>query len=91
MLTQDKNIYRHYSNNSGGIVGGMSTGENIYFDVFVKPVPTLMRPLRTVDIITKKEVPAIKERSDVWIVPACGIVCESMTAFVIAREYIKNI
>ena len=85
----DDNTYKHYTNNSGGIVGGMSTGENIYFDVFVKPVPTLMRPLKTVDINTKQELPAIKERSDVWIVPACGIVCESMTAFIIAREYSK--
>ncbi|MFW5781751.1 MAG: chorismate synthase [Candidatus Muiribacteriaceae bacterium] len=80
----------HNTNNTGGIVGGMSNGENIYMDIYVKPVPTLMSPLKTIDIDTGEEAEAMKERSDVWVCPALGVIAESMGAIVLAGEYLRR-
>jgi chorismate synthase len=80
--------YRHKSNNAGGIEGGMSNGETIWFRAAVKPIPTLMRPLKSVDMKTKEVVDAIKERSDVCAVPAAGVVMDNIAAWVIAQEMI---
>jgi len=77
-------IYRK-RNNAGGIEGGMSNGEDIVLHIFMKPIPTLMRPLRSVDIKTKKPFDAHKERSDVTAVPACSVVAEAAVAPVIAN------
>lgn len=78
------------TNNCGGIIGGMSTGQDINIQVNVKPIPTLMQPLNTFDIKTGKSKKALKERSDVWAVPAAGIVCESMCAFIVLKYYLKK-
>ncbi len=77
-------IYRK-RNNAGGIEGGMSNGEDIVLHIFMKPIPTLMRPLHSVDIKTKKPFDAHKERSDVTAVPACSVVAEAVVAPVIAN------
>jgi chorismate synthase len=78
--------YHHKTNNAGGIEGGMSNGETIQFRAAVKPIPTLMKPLKTVDISTKEIIDASKERSDVCAVPAAGVVMENIAAWVIAKE-----
>jgi chorismate synthase len=80
------NGYYHKTNNAGGIEGGMSNGETIQFRAAVKPIPTLMKPLKTVDISTKEIIDASKERSDVCAVPAAGVVMENIAAWVIAKE-----
>ncbi len=68
------------TNNAGGIEGGMSNGEEIILRAAMKPIPTLMRGLRTVNYVTGEKSRAAAERSDVTAVPACEIVLESAAA-----------
>ena len=75
------------SNRAGGIEGGMSNGEPIVVRVALKPIPTLGKPLRTVDILTGRGAEASSERSDVCAVASAAIVAESAVAFEIARAY----
>ncbi|MCX7821025.1 MAG: chorismate synthase [Brevinematales bacterium] len=82
--------YYRKTNNAGGIEGGMSNGSPIVFRAVMKPIPTLMSPLSTVNISSKEKVEAIKERSDVTAVGACGVVIENSIAFVIANALISR-
>lgn len=82
-------FYRE-TNFSGGIEGGMTNGENIVIRGAVKPVPTLMKPLPSIDLITKEETKAVVLRSDVCIVPAAGVIGESMLAWVLADTIITE-
>ena len=77
------------TNNAGGIEGGMSNGENIVLRVAVKPIPTLMQGLRTVDIKSGEQTVAAPERSDYCAVPAAGVVAENAVAFALADELMK--
>ena len=78
------------SNNAGGLEGGMTTGMPLVVTCAMKPIPTLMKPLQTVDLDTHNPVPASKERSDVCAVPACAIVAESEVAFALANAYLEK-
>ncbi|MEX2323206.1 MAG: chorismate synthase [Acidimicrobiia bacterium] len=71
---------------AGGIEGGVSTGQTIRARAAMKPLSTLMRPLRSADVVTKEPAAAFRERSDVCAVPAAGVVCEQMVAWVLASE-----
>lgn len=73
------------TNNSGGIDGGMTTGEDIVLTCTMKPIPTLKTPLPTVDIRTKQTVAAAFERSDVCAVPALSVICECVSIFEVAK------
>jgi len=76
---------------SGGIEGGMSTGEVIVTRAAMKPLATLNRPvLTTVDVVTKEETVSFKERTDVTAVPAAGVVGETMVALVLANEVLRK-
>lgn len=77
------NYYRK-TNNAGGIEGGMSNGEEIVLRAVMKPIPTLMKGLNTVDAVTKKAVKAAGERSDVAAICAAEIILESVVAFTLA-------
>lgn len=77
--------YYRESNHAGGIEGGMSNGTDLVARIHVKPLPSLGRPLKSVDIISKKRVCAQKERADVCVVPAAGVVGEAMLAFVLTQ------
>ena len=77
------------TNNAGGIEGGMSNGENIVIRAAVKPIPTLMKGLGTVDIATHKAAVAAAERSDYCAVPAAAVVAENVVAFALADEILK--
>ncbi len=78
------------TNNSGGIEGGMSNGMPIILRAAMKPIPTLRRPLRSVDITTKKSVKAAYERSDICAVPAAGVIGEAMVALTIADAFLEK-
>ncbi len=78
------------TNKAGGIEGGMSNGEHIVLRAAMKPIPTLMKPLRSVDMATKKPFKASIERSDVCAVPAAGVVAEAVVAFEIASAMIEK-
>ena len=83
-LADDGSVYRR-TNRAGGLEGGMTNGEEIILRAAMKPIPTLMTPLHSVDIATHQEVLACKERSDTCAVPAASVVGEAMVAFVIAQ------
>src|SRR3990172_11553149 len=78
------------TNMAGGIEGGISNGENIVLRAAMKPIPTLMKPLRSVDLATKKPFKAGVERSDVSAVPAAGVVAEAAVAFELASAMIEK-
>jgi len=71
---------------AGGTEGGMTTGQPLRVRVAMKPLSTVMRPLQTVDVVTKEPQVAFRERSDVCAVPAAGVVAEQMVAIVVAQE-----
>ncbi len=78
------------SNNAGGLEGGMTTGMPLIATVAMKPIPTLMTPLTTVNLDTLEPELASKERSDVCAVPACAVVAESEVALVLANAYLER-
>ena len=78
------------TNNAGGIEGGMTNGMPVVIRVGMKPIPTLRKPLMSVDINTKKPFSAAYERSDVCAVPAAGVVGEAMAALVIADAFLEK-
>ena len=84
LADEDGNLYRE-TNFAGGIEGGVSNGEEIVARAAMKPLPTLMRPLRSVDLDTGEPGEALVERSDVAAVEALAIVAEAAVAFELAR------
>ena len=83
---ETRGFYRE-TNRSGGLEGGMTTGEPLVARAAMKPLPTLTKPLRSVDIATKQPAQALRERTDSCVVPAAGVVGEAMVAFVLADAY----
>jgi chorismate synthase len=79
--------YHRETNRSGGLEGGMTTGEPLVARVAMKPLSTLTKPLRSVDTETKEPAQALRERTDSTAVPAAGVVGEAMVAFVLADAY----
>jgi chorismate synthase len=86
----EKHGYFRKTNRAGGIEGGMTNGETVVVRAAMKPIPTLMRPLQTVDIVTKRAVDAVKERSDVCAVPAAAVVGEAVVSFEIAKALLEK-
>jgi chorismate synthase len=84
--TPERGYYRE-TNRAGGIEGGMTTGEPVVITAAMKPLPTLTKPLRSVDIATKEPAQALRERTDSTTVPAAGVVGEAMVALVLADAY----
>ncbi len=82
--------WRHATNRHGGIIGGISTGEDIVVRAVIKPIPTLAHPLPSVDLDSGEEVLARYERSDVCVVPAAGVVAEAMVALVLAHAALEK-
>lgn len=78
------------TNRAGGVEGGMSNGQPIRVRGAMKPISTLMQPLKTIDMSTGQPDQAVRERSDVCAVPAAGVVAEQMVAFVIASEFSRK-
>jgi len=85
-----KTGYHRRSNNAGGLEGGMTNGEPVVARACMKPIPTLTKPLASVDVVSGEEVPALKERSDVCAVPAAAVVGEAMVAIVLAEAFMEK-
>jgi chorismate synthase len=79
--------YHRETNHAGGVEGGMTTGDPLVVRGAMKPLPTLTKPLRSVDIDTHEPAQALRERTDSCTVPAAGVVGESMVALVLAAAY----
>jgi chorismate synthase len=75
------------TNRAGGLEGGMTTGDPLVVRAAMKPLPTLTKPLRSVDLATKEPAPALRERTDSCTVPAAGVIGEAMVALVLAAAY----
>jgi chorismate synthase len=84
--SDERGFYRE-TNRAGGIEGGMTTGDPLIVRGSMKPLPTLTKPLRSVDIASHEPAAALRERTDSCTVPAAGVVAEAMVAFVLADAY----
>lgn len=87
--SEDKGYYRN-TNNAGGVEGSMTNGEPLIVRAAMKPIPTLYKPLKSVDIITKESYEASIERSDVCAVPAASVVGEAIVAWEIANAMVEK-
>ncbi|GBR76216.1 chorismate synthase [Candidatus Termititenax persephonae] len=92
---QDEIFYRQgqvirRTNNAGGIEGGISNGEDIIVRLAFKPIPTLMRPLRTIDWKTKRPDKALVERSDTCAIEAGAVIAENIAAFVLTDVFLEK-
>ena len=83
----DEAGYNRETNRAGGIEGGMTNGDPVVVTGAMKPLPTLTKPLRSVDTDTKEPAQALRERTDSCTVPAAGVVGEAMVALVLAAAY----
>lgn len=90
ILYNTESGYYRGSNHLGGLEGGMSNGMPIIVNGVMKPIPTLYKPLNSVDINTKEDFKATIERSDSCAVPAASIVCEHVVAFEIAKALLEE-
>lgn len=84
---------RHFfrgANKAGGLEGGMTNGQDVFVRGFLKPISTLRRPLESVDLETREPSAAAYERSDVCVVPAAGVIGESMVAIVLAQAFLEK-
>jgi len=86
---QERGFYR-LTNNAGGIEGGITNGEPIVVRAAMKPIPTLYKPLRSVDLRTKEPFEASVERSDVCAVPAAAVVGEAMLAITVLGALLEK-
>ena len=91
-IAYDNTSRRFYrlTNRAGGIEGGISNGEDIRVVGYLKPIPTLKKALRSVDMITKEPFVAQHERSDTCTVPAAGVIGETMVALVLATAFLDK-
>lgn len=87
----NENGIKRKTNKLGGIEGGMTTGEEVIIRCAMKPIPTLYKPLKSVNINTLESFSASIERSDNCAVPACSVVCENVVAFVICKYFLDKI
>lgn len=87
--SEESGIYRN-TNNLGGIEGGMTTGDEIIIRCAMKPIPTLYKPLNSINMNTKENYKATVERSDTCAVPACSIVCENVVSTVILNFFLEK-
>jgi chorismate synthase len=88
----EMNSSRYYrkTNRAGGIEGGVTNGEAVVVRAYLKPIPTLINPLRSIDFATKKETKATYQRSDICVVPAASVVGEAVAAWEIATVFLEK-
>jgi len=82
--------FQRASNSAGGLEGGVTNGQPVIVRAAMKPLSTLRKPLRSVDLQSKEAVEAVVERSDVCAVPAAGVVGEAMMAIVLAAAFLDK-
>lgn len=87
---QSKHEFYRKTNKAGGLEGGMTNGSPLIVKGYMKPIPTMIKPLQSVDIVSKEPYPAHFERSDVCATPAAGIVGEAMLAIVLAEAMLDK-
>jgi chorismate synthase len=88
--SEDERRFFRKTNRAGGLEGGISNGSDTRARVYMKPIPTLRKPLMSVDLRTKEAFEAAFERSDTCVVPAAAVIAEAMTAFVLAGAFLEK-
>jgi chorismate synthase len=86
-IHHDGHRFTRPTNRAGGIEGGVSNGPDIMVRMAIKPLPSLTKPLQSVDISTKEPFEALKERADVCVVPAAGVIGEAVVAIELAVAF----
>lgn len=86
----DRGVVYRNTNHAGGIEGGMTNGEDIVIRVALKPIPTMLKPLKTVDWTKKKPAEAHYERSDVCVVESAAVVAEALVAFELTKAFLEK-
>ena len=89
-IAYDDGRFHHLTNRAGGVTGGMSNGELIDLRVAIKPISTMKKPMRSVDLKTREPVEAHYERSDVCVVPAAGVIGEAVVALTLADAFLEK-
>ena len=87
---EKRHRFYHSSNNAGGLEGGVTNGADLRARIYVKPIPTLRKSLRSADLVTKKACAAAFERSDTCVVPAAGVVAEAMVGLVLTQAFLDK-
>ncbi len=82
--------FTHLSNRAGGLTGGTTNGEPIDLRAAIKPISTMKKPMQSIDLVSKERVEAHYERSDVCVVPAAGVIGESVVALVLAEAFLEK-
>jgi chorismate synthase len=82
--------FMHLTNRAGGVTGGMTNGEPIDVRVALKPISTMKKPMRSIDLNTKEKTDAHYERSDVCVVPAAGVIGEAVVALAVADAALEK-
>lgn len=90
IFLQQGQLIRH-SNRAGGLEGGITTGQPVLLRAAMKPIPTTLTPLRSVDLVNGKEAATQYERSDICAVPRAAVVGEAMVAFVLADALLEKL
>lgn len=90
ILFDDERGLHRGSNRAGGLEGGVTNGEELRAQAIVKPIPTLLIPLRSIDMKSKEPQQASVERSDTCVVPAAGVVGEAMVAWTLASALLEK-
>jgi len=86
---EKEGFYRE-TNRAGGLEAGITNGEDLLVRLYFKPIPTLRKPLRSVDLKTKESFAAAYERSDTCVVPAGGVIAEAMLSLVLSRAFLEK-
>jgi chorismate synthase len=82
--------FNRRTNRAGGLEAGITDGADLRARVYIKPIPTLRKPLRSVDLRTKEPFEAAFERSDTCVVPAAAVIAEAMMSIVVARAFLEK-
>jgi chorismate synthase len=90
ILPAQEGVFTRAGNNAGGFEGGMTNGQPVVVRVAMKPLSTLMKPMRSVDIQTGQEVKATVERSDVCATPAAAVIGEAVVAVELAKAFLDK-
>jgi chorismate synthase len=85
-----KRRFNRRTNRAGGLEAGITDGADLRARVYMKPIPTLRKPLRSVDLRTKEPFEAAFERSDTCVVPAAAVIAEAMMSIVVARAFLEK-
>jgi chorismate synthase len=85
-----RKCFFHKTNRAGGIEGGITNGEEVRVRVYMKPIPTLRKPLKSASLQSKQKSDAAFERSDTCIVPAAGVIAESMLGYILAGAFLDK-